>query len=178
MPVDVRRPFALPRRFDLAMSLEVAEHLPESSAAGFVESLVAAAPAVLFSAAIPFQGGWHHVNEQWPEYWALLFKQHRYFALDCLRSAFWDNPRTCWWYAQNMVLFLRHDHFLWARHTPASPLPALVHPHNYLRQVDELREAARERTLRETVQRIVVDVAKLPIKTLRTVRRRASSHPA
>src|SRR6266542_308161 len=61
------------RAFDLVVSLEVAEHLPRESAETFVESLATLGPAVLFSAAIPFQGGTGHVNEQWPEYWVKLF---------------------------------------------------------------------------------------------------------
>src|SRR5579862_3100091 len=64
------RPFNLGRSFDLAMSFEVAEHLPPDAAKGFVDSLTRLAPLVLFSAAIPFQGGVGHINEQWPEYWA------------------------------------------------------------------------------------------------------------
>ena len=65
--VDLSKPFHLNRRFDLVISLEVAEHLPEASSADFVASLVRLAPMVLFSAAIPGQGGVNHLNEQWPE---------------------------------------------------------------------------------------------------------------
>ena len=57
------------RKFDLVLSLEVAEHLPSECAEAFVESLVNLGPVILFSAAIPYQGGENHVNEQWPEYW-------------------------------------------------------------------------------------------------------------
>lgn len=170
-PVDLRRSFALPRRFDLAVSLEVAEHLPEESAASFVESIAAAAPAVLFSAAVPHQGGRNHVNEQWPEYWASLFKRHRFLPLDCLRSVFWDNPRIRWWYAQNMVIYLHRDHPLWTTHIPAASVPAMVHPENYLRRVAEIQDATRERTLRETVRRMASDAAKVPGQTLRAARR-------
>ena len=62
--VDLRDSFAIGRTFDLAISLEVAEHPPEEFAEPLVERLVTAAPFVLFSAAIPEQGGIHHVNEQ------------------------------------------------------------------------------------------------------------------
>jgi SAM-dependent methyltransferase len=172
-PVDLRRAFTLPRRFDLAISLEVAEHLPEESAASFVQSVVAAAPAVLFSAAIPHQGGWNHLNEQWPQYWAALFKQHGFLPLDCLRTVFWDNPRTRWWYAQNMVLYLREDHPLWSTHTPSATVPALVHPQNYLLRVSEIHDATRERTLSETVRRMASDAVKVPRQTLRAVLRRS-----
>ena len=66
LPPDLSKPLQLDRRFDLAVSLEVAEHLPEECAATFVASLVALAPVVAFSAAISHQGGHQNVNEQWP----------------------------------------------------------------------------------------------------------------
>jgi SAM-dependent methyltransferase len=122
------------RRFDLAVSLEVAEHLPPESAETFVGSLTRLAPAVLFSAAIPKQGGTGHVNEQWPEYWAGLFGVGDYVAIDCLRPKIWRNPEVEKWYAQNTLLFV--ERHLLARdsvlrreyeHTLARPL-ALVHP--------------------------------------------------
>ena len=74
---DLTRPLALEKRFDLALSLEVAEHLPASSALNFVRGLTSLAPAIVFSAAVPRQGGCHHVNEQWPWYWKELFSRHR-----------------------------------------------------------------------------------------------------
>jgi SAM-dependent methyltransferase len=175
LPVDLTRPFRVPRPFDLAVSLEVAEHLPESAAAAFIASLADAAPAVLFSAAVPFQGGWNHVNEQWPDYWAEHFAVHGLLPLDCLRATFWTDSRVRWWYAQNMVLYLRRDHPLWGRYQPTSPLPRLVHPENYLRRVEQIRDAERERTARETVRRIAADVIHLPRRTLRAWRRRATS---
>ncbi|MEQ8830481.1 MAG: methyltransferase domain-containing protein [Alphaproteobacteria bacterium] len=92
-------------RFDLAVSLEVAEHLPPARAAGFVSELCALAPVVLFSAAIPGQGGHHHVNEQWPEYWADLFAAQGYRPVDTLRLTVWNDPSVCWWYKQNLMLF-------------------------------------------------------------------------
>lgn len=92
-------------RFDLALSLEVAEHLPEHAAGGFVEALVGLAPAVLFSAAVPGQGGRGHVNEQWPPYWQRLFKQHGYRLIDCVRPRIWDRGKVKFWYRQNMLLF-------------------------------------------------------------------------
>jgi hypothetical protein len=107
--VDLSKPFDLGRVFDLAISLEVAEHLPSESAPVFVESLTRAAPLVLFSAAIPFQGGVHHVNEQWPDKWAGLFRGHDYVPVDFLRKRIWRNDAVEFWYAQNTLLFARSD---------------------------------------------------------------------
>jgi 2-polyprenyl-3-methyl-5-hydroxy-6-metoxy-1,4-benzoquinol methylase len=56
---DLEQPFDLGRRFDLAICLEVAEHLSPAAAPGFIDSLTRHADVILFSAAIPFQGGHH-----------------------------------------------------------------------------------------------------------------------
>lgn len=102
--VDLAQPVALGRGFDLAVCLEVAEHLPASRAASLVHSLAQLAPVVLFSAAVPLQGGVDHVNEQWPEYWADHFTRHGYVAIDCLRRKIWRDEQVAWFYAQNLLL--------------------------------------------------------------------------
>jgi SAM-dependent methyltransferase len=106
---DLTTPLALPRRFDVALSLEVAEHLPAEASETYVASLTSLAPVVLFSAAIPFQPGDHHVNCQWPEYWAALFRQHGFHPVDCIRKRVWSNPRVEYWYRQNTILFANDD---------------------------------------------------------------------
>src|SRR5215211_1558289 len=73
IPYDLKRPYRIDRAFDLVVSLEVAEHLPADCAETLVDSLTGLGSVVLFSAAIPYQGGEHHINEQWPEYWIRLF---------------------------------------------------------------------------------------------------------
>ena len=102
---DLMKPIEIKRRFDLAVSLEVAEHLDRDSARSFVQTLVKLSSVVLFSAAIPYQGGTHHVNEQWPDYWAELFARHGYVAIDCIREKGWNNQDVDWFYAQNMLVF-------------------------------------------------------------------------
>ncbi|MGA2433897.1 MAG: methyltransferase domain-containing protein [Bryobacteraceae bacterium] len=106
---DLTLPLELERSFDLVVCLEVAEHLPPSGAEEFVNSLTRLGPTVLFSAAIPYQGGKHHLNEQWPEYWAGLFEKRNYRVADCLRPRIWGCPDVDWWYAQNLLLFVRRD---------------------------------------------------------------------
>ena len=137
VPADLTRPFTVPRTFDAALSLEVAEHLPESSARHFVESLVALAPVVLFSAAIPRQMGEDHVNEQWQSWWVERFAAAGYTAVDCMRRRVWDDPEVEWWYAQNMLLMVRRDHLdaspvLLREHERTNGPYSLVHPRAYL----------------------------------------------
>jgi SAM-dependent methyltransferase len=123
---DLGAPLDLGRRFDLAISLEVAEHLPESTAREFIRTLCKAADRVLFSAAIPGQGGRHHLNEQWPKYWADLFSDLGYGCHDLLRPQVWNNPRVLWYYAQNCLLFVRKG-TVSGLGAAAEPL-SLVHP--------------------------------------------------
>lgn len=99
--------------FDLAMSLEVAEHLEENYAEDFVRLLCSLSDLVLFGAAIPGQGGHNHVNERWPSYWVALFKGQGYIAHDPIRPLIWSDNRIEWWYRQNTLLFVnaeRADH--------------------------------------------------------------------
>ncbi len=144
LPADLRNPVRHSRRFDLVVSVEVAEHLPEDRAAAFVESLTALSPVVLFSAAIPHQGGVGHLNEQWPEYWAERFAEHGYLPIDCVRPRVWTDEHVEWWYAQNTLLYvergvLEREPRLAAAHaaTRGQPL-SVVHPRKYLWLIDWL----------------------------------------
>jgi SAM-dependent methyltransferase len=109
MRADVTQPVDLKRTFDLVVSLEVAEHLPPDRASVFVDTLTRHSGIVLFSAAVPSQGGTYHVNEQWPQYWMSLFTERGYSCIDCLRDVFWEDDRVTWWYRQNMLLFVATD---------------------------------------------------------------------
>jgi SAM-dependent methyltransferase len=132
---DLSREFRTDFQSDLVICLEVAEHLPPAAARGFVQSLASLGPVILFSAAIPGQGGFCHVNEQWPEYWAQLFAECGFEAVDCIRRRVWDDPAVCFWYRQNVLLFA-HECYLHAhpdlRKLGASSPLALVHPELYL----------------------------------------------
>ncbi|HBG95320.1 MAG TPA: hypothetical protein DDY14_08360 [Chromatiaceae bacterium] len=102
---DLTSPLDLGRRFDLVQSLEVAEHLPPYAASAFVELLVKHAPLVVFSAAVPGQGGESHLNERPLHYWQGLFRQHNYFALDCIRPHIRTIREIEPWYRFNMILY-------------------------------------------------------------------------
>jgi hypothetical protein len=92
---DLRESVTITRTFDLAVSLEVAEHLPPERGEGFVEDLCRLAPVVLFSAAVPGQGDpkhTGHLNERWQSYWASLFHERGYERAECVRPAIWEDP--------------------------------------------------------------------------------------
>ncbi len=102
---DLQRSLRLDRQFDLALCLEVAEHLPARSAPVLVESLAAAAPVVLFSAALPKQEGTSHINEQWPAYWEGLFSRQGMRKYDVIRPLIWHDRSIEWWYRQNIYVY-------------------------------------------------------------------------
>ncbi|HEX3803725.1 MAG TPA: methyltransferase domain-containing protein [Solirubrobacteraceae bacterium] len=60
-------------KFDIVYSFEVGEHLPPELGRRMVAFIAEHAHQVVFTAAIPGQGGMGHVNEQPPEYWVELF---------------------------------------------------------------------------------------------------------
>jgi SAM-dependent methyltransferase len=99
---DLTAPLDLGRRFDLVICLEVAEHLPDTCADTFIDSLTHHGDLVLFSAAIPWQRGPHHVNEQWPSYWIKRFEERGYTCIDCVRPRVWNLRHVSYYYRQNL----------------------------------------------------------------------------
>lgn len=107
--VNLHEPIRLQKKYDLAICLEVAEHIAPESADIIVESLVSLSKTILFSAAVPFQGGQNHLNEQYIDYWKQKFARHDYIVHDVLRFIFWNNKNVFWWYKQNMYLVAHKD---------------------------------------------------------------------
>ena len=107
MHADLEAPLDLGRRFDLAICLEVAEHLTPDASEQLLDSLTAAADVVIFSAAIPHQPGTNHINCQWQSHWAEGFRRRSFEVFDAFRPAIWDNEDVATWYKQNMLLYCR-----------------------------------------------------------------------
>lgn len=107
-PRDISKPFDAGRTFDLVQCLEVAEHVSPASSDTLVNNIVRHGQIVLFSAAVPGQGGEDHINERPYEYWRDLFAARGYRLFDFVRSRIVDNPDVEPWYRHNLMLFA-HD---------------------------------------------------------------------
>lgn len=107
---DLEQPLALDEApFDLCCCIEVAEHLTPARADGFVADLCALAPVVVFSAAIPGQGGKGHINEQWQSWWAQKFLDRGWRIYDPLRPILRRDPEMMPWLGQNVLVFAHPD---------------------------------------------------------------------
>lgn len=131
-------PIDLGRTYDLAISAEVAEHLHPSQANTFIDNIAASSDLVLFSAALPYQGGVGHRNEFWAEYWAKLFRARGFSCFDILRPLFWHDGSIRSYYRQSLLLFARGvmESTLQNQGFSRTDRPlSLVHPEQYLKIV-------------------------------------------
>lgn len=140
---DLEKRLKLNRKFDLAVSLEVAEHLGKAYSDIFVESLVNASNIILFSAAMPSQGGINHVNEQFLSYWVQKFAIHDYLMYDVFRGMFWNEINVQWWYKQNIVLFVKRGTKI-GDPSDAPRVVDMIHP-----ELFRLRSSERDQLKRE-----------------------------
>lgn len=124
---DLTQKFNLRKKFDLVISLEVGEHLPETAADTYVDNICKHGDVVLFSAAIPGQGGNNHLNEQWQSYWADKFYKKGFELYDFIREQIWNNKDVPYYYRQNILVFSKR-----VLETGNRPVIDIVHPDKYL----------------------------------------------
>jgi len=182
-PTDLAKPVSLNRTFDLVLTVEVAEHLADADSATFVESLTTHGSVIVFSAAIPFQGGTTHVNEQWPSYWIDLFAKQGFVCLDVLRPRLWLNAEVDYWYAQNLLVFVSDDEYqrrnlsaLVEASEQFNGLP-LVHPGLHLARAESLLSPtmgfrANVREIHSVLMNLGRLIGHLPASLQRTLRKR------
>ena len=97
------------KRYDLAVCLEMAEHVSAGRANYIVEILEKAADVIYFSGATPYSGGMHHINEQWQSYWVSKFLNRDFVMVDYVRPRIWDNRNVCYFYAEESFVFVKQD---------------------------------------------------------------------
>lgn len=129
---DLTKPLNINRKFDIALCLEVAEHLPIEFVETFIENITQLSETVIFSAAIPLQGGQYHINEQWQSYWCEIFKNKGFFPVDCVRPIIWNNENVSFWYKQNIIVYCTKNSLSKNNLISTKTLFLnLVHPQNY-----------------------------------------------
>jgi SAM-dependent methyltransferase len=145
---DLELPFNLSRAFDLVVSLEVAEHLSPTAAHSFIASLIAHGDIILFSAAIPHQGGHNHLNEQLPSYWANIFAEFDFIPIDFIRRRIWDDREILLWIRQNILLFVRREtaakNPAFAEYIVDSAPLSIVHPDWFIERSKMLDRLSQE----------------------------------
>lgn len=153
---DLTKPFDLGRKFDLAICLEVAEHLPDSSAEGLVQSIINHTDVLMFSAAIPGQGGQNHINEQWVDYWKAIFERNGFEMIDFFRPKIWNNIKIERWYRQNLFLVVRKGHPL--AKEGSSTILSLVHPEllQVIIEENQLKVAQLKSTISKLSKRDII----------------------
>lgn len=140
--------------FDLATCMEVAEHISPEAADRFVEFLTGCADVIVFSAAIPNQGGTDHRNEQWQSYWATKFIKKGFVASDLLRRLIWGETACAYYYQQNIVLYVRADspwlsklpNALWLNEAENCKTLDVVHPAKWHQAHDDRQLGLRRIT--------------------------------
>jgi SAM-dependent methyltransferase len=103
--IDISLPFDLERKFDLVECLEVAEHIQAANSDTLIDNIVRHGDLVLFSAAIPGQGGEHHVNEQPLTHWIEKFHIRGFDVFDAIRPLVRGHRQIEPWYRYNALVF-------------------------------------------------------------------------
>ncbi len=104
-----RDAFRSDEQFDVAICLEVAEHLSEQHADRLIALLASLSATVVFTAAGPGQDGADHRNLQPPGYWIAKFAQKN-FGVDQALTDKWKNEWrvsgiVVGWYYENLLIF-------------------------------------------------------------------------
>ena len=131
-------------RFDMATCFEVAEHFTDDYSKHLLDALTKASDIVVFSAAVPGQGGYKHVNEHFQQEWIDRFSTRGYTALDLIRPRVWMHPDVSFWYQQNILVFCT-DSIIRQHNLQRFPfLSSVIHPELYHRRCDPRNWSVRE----------------------------------
>jgi len=128
---DFESAFKVNNQFDLAISLEVAEHLTPKAGHMLIKTMCTTSKVILFSAAIPGQGGVGHINEQPQNYWLEIFSKFGFQPLDFIRPRIWDNANIPLWYKQNALIYTSDKQLYEKLNKKTLPIINIVHPESY-----------------------------------------------
>ena len=94
---------------DVTIFTEVAEHLTEECAKKIINFICDTSKIVIFSGAIPGQGGYNHINEQPLKYWIQLFEVNNFIPVDFLRPIIREEKSVPFYYRNNLFLFIKNS---------------------------------------------------------------------
>ena len=164
LEADLADPPSIERTFDIALCLEVAEHLKPEDADKLVAFLCALSRTIVFSAALPGQGGTNHLNEQLAEYWQEKFQQNGYHFFDIFRERYWHSKEVDWWYKQNMFLIAHESTQMppqISEKRVIGRVNTFVHPDLYLHTARELGRMRSNVKSLKSISGLVRSVRKL-----------------
>lgn len=147
---DLNQPYKARRRYDLAATIEVAEHLKPERSESLVDDLCALSDVVLFSAGIPDQGGHGHINLRFQGEWAEMFEARGYLCYDPIRRRLAEYSRALPWLVQNVLLYVKDGvevSPLLEEHRITPKAASYATKWHYRKQMRKLRK--RVRSLRE-----------------------------
>ena len=114
--LDLSEPFDLKKKFDVVLSLEVAEHIPKQYEKTYINNLTKHANDwIVLSWAIPGQGGVGHVNEQTNEYVLGVlgnvgFVYHEKQSKHLRNSSGKKGELSpCWWFKNTIMVFRKRQ---------------------------------------------------------------------
>jgi hypothetical protein len=100
---------ALKRKFDVAICLEVAEHLDPSVSSELIEVITSVSDVVIFSAAVPGQGGDGHINCRSREFWYDQFTKNNFEIADTIRVRLRGKDDVAVWYRLNVIDYVKRN---------------------------------------------------------------------
>ena len=151
LAADLEHPINIQRKFDMVICLEVVEHLKEESSDCLIKTLTMLGDIIIFSAAIPGQGGQNHINEQEYSFWQKKFAVKGFSFYDCLRPVFWNNTGIDWWYRQNMFVDIKDsialpETILQTKITKDAQV--IIHPDVELERLNHVRNQEIQKAIR------------------------------
>lgn len=178
---DLSEILSLGRHYDLALCMEVAEHIPAVKAGRFVDGLCELSNTIVFSAAVPKQGGTGHVNEQYPSYWRTHFDRNGFECFDLLRPLIWEDERVGWWYRQNALLYVRRDRvqrFPVLSNAIGQGCLDRIHPEHFQRKISFYEKRVAEHEQRKNAPTLRQAVGSIWKWTKNAVRNRRHLRPS
>lgn len=105
---DIRKNLNFDKKYDIVLSIEVAEHIPTKCSDIFVNTLTKCSDVIILTAAQKGQGGTDHINEQPRYFWIKKFEKKNFNfnkSLSEKLSFKMKEKGVPWWIHGNLMIF-------------------------------------------------------------------------